>query len=93
MVSMALERTVMQPRRDWQMPMFCVSELRDKPAGTIRITAADYAIDHLLWPKLRKLLPNYPGIKVELMLDNGLSDIVTERYDTAFAWASRSPRT
>lgn len=58
-----------------------LSELRDKPAGTIRITASDYAINYVLWPKLRKFLPNYPDIKVELMLDNGLSDIVTERYD------------
>ena len=58
-----------------------LSELRDKPAGTIRITAADYAIKHVLWPKLRKFLPRYPDIKVELVLDNGLTDIVTERYD------------
>lgn len=58
-----------------------LSELRDKPAGTIRISAADYAIKHVLWPKLRKFLPQYPDIKVELILDNGLTDIVTERYD------------
>src|SRR3954464_8366618 len=58
-----------------------LGELRDKPAGTIRITAADYAITHILWPKLRKFLPKYPEIKVELILDNGLTDIVTERYD------------
>jgi DNA-binding transcriptional LysR family regulator len=58
-----------------------LSELRDKPSGTIRITAADYAINYVLWPKLRKFLPRYPDIKVELVLDNGLTDIVTERYD------------
>lgn len=58
-----------------------LSELRDKPAGTIRITASDYAIKHVLWPKLRKFLPRYPDIKVELVLDNGLTDIVAERYD------------
>lgn len=58
-----------------------LSALREKPAGTIRITASDYAIDYVLWPKLRKFLRQYPDIKVELMLDNGLSDIVTERYD------------
>lgn len=58
-----------------------LSELRDKPAGTIRITASDHAIKHLLWPKLRKFLPHYPDIKVELVLDNGLTDIVTERFD------------
>ncbi|MGO7207291.1 LysR family transcriptional regulator, partial [Rhizobium ruizarguesonis] len=58
-----------------------LSALRDKPAGTIRVSAADYAITHVLWPKLRKFLPQYPDIKVELILDNGLTDIVNERYD------------
>ena len=58
-----------------------LNELREKPAGTIRITASDYAISSVLWPKLKKFLPNYPDIKVELLLDNGLTDIVTERYD------------
>lgn len=58
-----------------------LNELRDKPAGTIRIAASDYAISSVIWPKLRKFLPQYPDIKVELMLDNGLTDIVTERYD------------
>lgn len=58
-----------------------LNELREKPAGTIRITASDLAISSVLWPKLQKFLPNYPDIKVELMLDNGLTDIVTERYD------------
>lgn len=58
-----------------------LSALRDKPAGTIRIAASDFAIKHVLWPKLRKILPQYPDIKVELVLDNGLTDIVTERYD------------
>ncbi len=58
-----------------------LSELRDKPAGTIRITAADYAIDYILWPKLKRFLPHYPDIRVELNLDNGLTDIVSERYD------------
>ena len=58
-----------------------LSELRDKPAGTIRIVASDYAINNVLWPKLRKFLPKYPDIKVELSRDNGLTDIVTQRFD------------
>ena len=58
-----------------------LSALREKPAGTIRITASDYAISSVLWPKLRNFLPKYPDIKVELMLDNGLSNIVTDRFD------------
>ncbi|MCC9625954.1 LysR family transcriptional regulator [Thalassospira sp. MA62] len=58
-----------------------LNDLRDKPAGTIRITAADYAIDYVLWPKLKPFLKKYPDINVELVLDNGLTDIVTERLD------------
>ncbi|AMN43871.1 LysR family transcriptional regulator [Rhodoplanes sp. Z2-YC6860] len=58
-----------------------VSELRDKPAGTIRITATEYAIDTILMPKFGKLLKDYPDIKVELVVDYGLTDIVAERYD------------
>ena len=56
-------------------------ELRDKPAGTIRITATEYAADAILLPKLAKLLPAYPDIKVEITVDYGLTDIVAQRYD------------
>lgn len=58
-----------------------VSELREKPAGTIRITATEYAADAILLPKLTKLLPRYPDIKVEITIDYGLTDIVAQRYD------------
>ena len=58
-----------------------LSELRDKPAGTIRITSGEHAAETILWPALAKLLPHYPEIKVELNIDYGLTDIVAERYD------------
>ncbi|MBY3295593.1 LysR family transcriptional regulator [Rhizobium laguerreae] len=58
-----------------------LTELRDKPAGNIRITASDHAIKWIIWPKLQRFLPNNPDIKVELIRENGLSDIVTERFD------------
>src|SRR4051812_36249650 len=58
-----------------------LSELREKPAGTIRITAHDHAVRTVLWPALKKLLPDYPEIKVEIVIDYGLTDIVAERYD------------
>jgi DNA-binding transcriptional LysR family regulator len=58
-----------------------LSALRDKPAGTIRITAGEHAAQTVLWPKLSKLLPKYPDIKLELIVDYGLRDIVIERYD------------
>jgi DNA-binding transcriptional LysR family regulator len=52
-----------------------------KPAGNIRITAGEHAADAVLWPALTKFLPKYPAIKVELIVDYGLTDIVAERYD------------
>ena len=58
-----------------------VVELREKPAGTIRITATEYAIQSVLMPKLTRILRDYPDIKVELIVDYGLTDIVSERYD------------
>jgi DNA-binding transcriptional LysR family regulator len=58
-----------------------VSELREKPAGTIRLTATEYAANAILLPKLAKLLRDYPDIKVEITADYGLTDIVAQRYD------------
>jgi len=58
-----------------------MSELRDKPAGTIRITTGEHAAQAILWPALATLLPRYPDIKVEIIVDYGLTDIVAERYD------------
>ena len=55
--------------------------LRDKPAGTIRISASDHAARAIVWPKLAALLPDYPDIKVELSIDSGFVDIVAERFD------------
>ena len=56
-------------------------ELRNKPTGTIRITATEYAVDTLLWPKLAKFLAKYPDITVEISIDSALTDIVAQRFD------------
>ena len=58
-----------------------LSELRDKPAGSIRITAIDNTIDDILWPKLKPLLVACPDLRLELSVDYGLTDIVAERFD------------
>jgi DNA-binding transcriptional LysR family regulator len=58
-----------------------LSELREKPAGTIRITSGEHAAYTVLSPALAKLLPRYPDIKVEVSVDYGFTDIVAERYD------------
>jgi len=58
-----------------------LSELREKPAGTIRITATEHAAHTILWPKLAKVLPQYPDLKVEIIIEQGLTDIVAGRFD------------
>lgn len=58
-----------------------LSELREKPAGTVRITAGEHPAHAILWPALATFLPDYPDIKVEIVVDPGLTDIVAERYD------------
>jgi DNA-binding transcriptional LysR family regulator len=76
-----LLRTVGHRFEEIEAELEALSELREKPAGTIRITATDYAADTILWPKLAKFLPKYPDIKVEITVDYGLTDIVAQRYD------------
>lgn len=61
--------------------MAALSALRDKPAGNIRITAGAHAVQTVLWPTIKRILPDYPDISVEVCVDSGFSDIVAERFD------------
>jgi DNA-binding transcriptional LysR family regulator len=58
-----------------------LGELRDKSAGTIRITADEHPADTILWPTLATLPQHYPDLKMEIVIDFGLTDIVAGRYD------------
>ena len=69
-----------------------LSELREKPTGTIRITTNDHAVETILWPKLMKFLPKYPDIKVELIVEQGLTDIVAEHYDAGVRFGEQVAR-
>jgi DNA-binding transcriptional LysR family regulator len=82
-------RTVEPRFEEIEAALAAVGELREKPAGTIRITAGEHAIDTILWPKLSPLLKLYPDIKVELVTDYGLTDIVAERYDAGVRWGEQ----
>lgn len=74
--------TIAAPRlEEIDAELASLSALRDRPSGTIRITAHDHAIKAVLWPALERLLPQYPEIKVEIVIDYGLTDIVAERFD------------
>jgi DNA-binding transcriptional LysR family regulator len=76
-----LLRTAGPRLEEIEVELAVLSELREKPAGTIRITATEYAADAILLPKLTKLLREYPDIKVEIIIDYGLTDIVAQRFD------------
>ena len=64
-----------------EVELAALSELRDKPAGTVRITASEDAASTVLWPVLARLLPDYPDINVEIVTEQALTNIVAERFD------------
>jgi DNA-binding transcriptional LysR family regulator len=76
-----LFRTVAPRLDEIDAEVTALSELRDKPAGLIRITAGEHSAQAVLWPALARLLPAYPDITVEVVVDYGLTNIVAERYD------------
>ncbi|MBZ9775665.1 LysR family transcriptional regulator [Mesorhizobium sp. CO1-1-8] len=76
-----LVRTIGPRLDEIESELTALSALREKPAGTIRITAGEHAADAILWPALAKFLPDYPDIKVEIIVDYSLTDIVAGRFD------------
>lgn len=76
-----LRRAIGPHFEEIEAELAALSELRDKPAGTIRITSSDHAAQAIVWPTLARLLPDYPDIHVEVDIDSGLRDIVADRYD------------
>lgn len=84
----------MGPRFDEiEAEIAALSELRDKPAGNLRISASLHAAETLLWPKLERFVPEYPDIKLEIFNDDGLTNIVAGRFDAGVRLASGSRRT
>jgi DNA-binding transcriptional LysR family regulator len=64
-----------------EQELTALREMRDKPAGNIRITAGEHAMSAVLWPVLKPFMLQYPDIHVEVTVDNGLTDIVDGRFD------------
>jgi DNA-binding transcriptional LysR family regulator len=58
-----------------------LGEFRNSPTGTIRITTAEHAANTILWPRIASFAPRYPDIKIEVIVDYGLADIVADRFD------------
>ena len=76
-----LLRTVTPKVEEIHAALAALTEMREKPAGTIRITAGEHSAETILMPALERLLPDYPDVSVEVVTDNGLTNIVSERYD------------
>ena len=73
---------VLSPRfSDIDAELAQLTAMRDKPAGTVRITAHDHAIRTVLWPRLVPLMREYPDIRIEISVDYGLTDIAAQRFD------------
>jgi len=58
-----------------------LTKLRDKPAGAVRINATEHVAETVLWPTLKRLLPDYPDVQIEIIGESALTDIVADRYD------------
>lgn len=76
-----LLRTVAPRFEEIEAQLSALSELRAKPAGTVRITAGEHPAVSILQPALKRFLPDHPDITVEIIIDYGLTDIVSEGYD------------
>jgi len=66
-----------------------LTDLREKPAGTVRITTPEHPARAILWPAIDRLVADYPDIRVELDIDASLTDIVAERYDAGVRLGER----
>jgi len=76
-----LLRTLVPALEELDASLAALGSLRERPAGTIRITSVEHAAKTVIWPKLVQLLQDFPEIAVEISLDYGLVDIVAERFD------------
>lgn len=76
-----LLETLQPALEDLDANIAALSALREKPAGTIRVSSVEHATKAYLWPALRTLLPQYPDLNVEIVNDYGLTDIVSDRFD------------
>ena len=76
-----LLRTIAPRFEEIEAEVAALSELRDKPSGTVRITAGEHPAISILQPALKRFLPEHPDLRVEIMVDYGLTDIVASGFD------------
>ncbi|MFJ3464241.1 LysR family transcriptional regulator [Achromobacter spanius] len=81
---------VLSPRlSEIQQELESLTAMRDKPAGTVRITAHDHAIVTALWPRLLPLLRQYPDVQIEFSVDYAMTDIAAQRFDAGVRVGNR----
>jgi DNA-binding transcriptional LysR family regulator len=76
-----LMQTVAPRLEEIEAEIAAVSDLGERPAGTVRITAIDHVVDTVLWPRLARVLEQYPDVRLEISADYRMVDIAAERYD------------
>ncbi|WP_313371317.1 LysR family transcriptional regulator [Achromobacter animicus] len=82
--------SVLSPRlSEIQQELESLTAMRDKPAGTVRITAHDHAIVTALWPRLLPLLREYPDVQIEFSVDYAMTDIAAQRFDAGVRVGNR----
>ncbi len=64
-----------------EQALAALRDTRERPAGNLRITAGEHAASAVLWPALKPFMLQYPDINIEITVDNGLTDIVGDRFD------------
>ncbi|MFG0517997.1 LysR family transcriptional regulator [Kluyvera intermedia] len=67
--------------QDIDLELTALRDTRERPAGNIRLTAGEHAMDTVLWPRIKPFMQTDPDINIEVTVDNGLTDIVDERFD------------
>ena len=58
-----------------------VGALRGKPSGTVRVTATKHAVSSVMMPVLPRFLASHPDIRLDVIVDDNLTDIVADRID------------
>lgn len=84
-----LVQTVGPRLEEIEAEIAAVSDLGDKPIGTIRITAIDHVIDSVLWPRLAKVLDQYPNVNVEMNSDYRMVDVAADRFDIGVRYGNQ----
>jgi len=66
---------------EMEQELSALRDSRERPAGNIRLNVGEHAMNTVIWPRIKPFMQTYPDINIEVTVDNGLTDIVDERFD------------